>query len=46
MRYCEDYPACGHTPQDPCDPRNAITEPWWCDICGFNHHTECPVETR
>jgi hypothetical protein len=22
-RYCEDYPACGHTPQDPCDPRSA-----------------------
>ena len=19
--YCEDYPCCGHTPQDPCDPR-------------------------
>jgi hypothetical protein len=19
MTYCEDYPACGHTPQDPCD---------------------------
>ena len=19
MSYCEDYPACGHTPQDPCD---------------------------
>lgn len=18
-RYCEDYPCCGHTPQDPCD---------------------------
>lgn len=17
--YCEDYPCCGHTPQDPCD---------------------------
>ena len=19
MAYCEDYPACGHTPLDPCD---------------------------
>ena len=18
--YCEDYPCCGHTPADPCDP--------------------------
>lgn len=19
MKYCEDYPCCGHTPDDPCD---------------------------
>jgi hypothetical protein len=19
--YCEDYPCCGHTPQDPCEPQ-------------------------
>lgn len=19
--YCEDYPCCGHTPQDPCQPQ-------------------------
>lgn len=19
--YCEDYPCCGHTPSDPCDPQ-------------------------
>lgn len=21
MTYCEDYPACGHTPLDPCAPQ-------------------------
>lgn len=21
MAYCEDYPCCGHTPQDPCEPQ-------------------------
>lgn len=21
MSYCEDYPCCGHTPQDPCEPQ-------------------------
>lgn len=21
MSYCEDYPCCGHTPDDPCGPQ-------------------------
>lgn len=21
MSYCEDYPCCGHTPADPCEPQ-------------------------
>lgn len=42
MRYCEDYPCCGHTPSNPCDPRDQITEPWWCDLCGVNHYGDCP----
>lgn len=21
MAYCEDYPCCGHTPEDPCGPQ-------------------------
>ena len=21
MSMCEDYPCCGHTPQDPCEPQ-------------------------
>lgn len=36
--YCEDYPCCGHTPSDPCDPRSAISEPWYCDQCGYMHY--------
>lgn len=42
MMYCEDYPCCGHTDKDPCDPRNVISEPWYCDQCGINHYGECP----
>lgn len=36
-KYCEDYPCCGHTPQDPCDPKNVVQEPWYCDVCGIMH---------
>lgn len=43
--YCEDFPCCGHTPQDPCDPRSGVTEPWYCDYCGFTHVTlTCPAD--
>ena len=39
MTYCEDYPACGHNlTTNTCDPKNDITEPQYCDICGFYHH--------
>lgn len=45
MTYCEDYPCCGHTPGDPCDPRSEVSEPWYCDDCGGYHHggLYCPV---
>lgn len=49
--YCEDYPCCGHTDQDPCPGRGAITVPWYCDLCGCDHAAswaflmpECPED--
>lgn len=45
MTYCEDYPCCGHTDQDPCPGRSVISEPWYCDECGGYHHSlYCPVQ--
>lgn len=42
--FCEDYPCCGHTDKDPCDPRAALVEPWYCDECGYEHCTVfCPL---
>lgn len=51
MAYCEDYPCCGHTPQDPCE-RQPYDEPGYYDtsIPGNEHalcdheHGECDVE--
>ena len=47
--YCEDYPACGHTDQDPCPGRGpqAMTaeeaaEAYYCDRCGYSHLGPCP----
>ena len=44
MAYCEDYPACGHTPQDPCE-RQWYDEPGAFDtsIPG-NEHALCEHE--
>lgn len=43
MTRCEDYPCCGHNlDTNPCDPRNEITEPWYCDMCGVEHYGSCP----
>jgi hypothetical protein len=28
MRYCEDYPCCGHTPSDPC-ASDGKSEEWY-----------------
>lgn len=41
MAYCEDYPCCGHTPQDPCE-RQPYDEPGYFDPrrnphCFCNH---------
>lgn len=51
MAYCEDYPCCGHTPQDPCE-RQPYDEPGYYDttIRGNEHalcdheNGECDVE--
>lgn len=29
MAYCEDYPCCGHTPQDPCDYSGPTSEDYY-----------------
>jgi hypothetical protein len=44
MAYCEDYPCCGHTPQDPCE-RQPYDEPGYYDtsIRG-NEHALCDHE--
>jgi len=44
MSYCEDFPCCGHTPQDPCD-RQPYDEPGYFDttISG-NEHALCDHE--
>lgn len=49
--YCEDYPCCGHTPQDPCE-RQPYDEPGYYDtsIPGQEHRLcdhengECDVD--
>lgn len=42
MSYCEDYPCCGHTPQDPCSKQ------WYDDPKAFdssvNPHCFCEHE--
>lgn len=42
MAYCEDYPCCGHTPQDPCDQQ------WYDEPDAFdttkNPHALCDHE--
>lgn len=42
MAYCEDYPCCGHTPQDPCE-RQWYDEPGAFDITQ-NPHALCDHE--
>jgi hypothetical protein len=44
MSYCEDFPACGHTPLDPCE-RQPYDEPGYYDttIRG-NEHALCDHE--
>lgn len=47
MGHCEDYPCCGHTDGDPCPGRGTITEPWYCDQCGYDHsgkYLTCPAD--
>lgn len=45
MGYCEDYPCCGHTSGDPCPGRGSVSEAWYCDECGTNHHSlTCPAD--
>ena len=34
--YCEDYPCCGHTPQDPCD--SSPYDPWSDPHLGCDHN--------
>lgn len=42
---CEDFPCCGHTDRDPCPGQSMISEPWYCDDCGFNHYgLTCPYD--
>lgn len=49
MSYCEDYPCCGHTPQDPCE-RQWYDEPDAFDTTKNPHalcdheNGECDVE--
>lgn len=41
MAYCEDYPCCGHTPEDPCD-RQWYDEPGAFDTSRpGNEHALC-----
>ena len=42
MAYCEDYPCCGHTPQDPCE-RQWYDEPDAFDTLK-NPHALCEHE--
>lgn len=42
MAYCEDYPCCGHTPEDPCD-RQWYDEPGAFDV-SVNPHAFCEHE--
>ena len=42
MAYCEDYPACGHTPTDPCE-RQWYDEPWAFNL-SVNPHCFCEHE--
>ena len=44
MSYCEDYPACGHTPLDPCE-RQPYDEPGYYDTSRpGNEHALCEHE--
>lgn len=44
MAYCEDYPCCGHTPQDPCE-RQPYDEPGYYDTTRpGNEHALCEHE--
>ena len=42
MAYCEDYPCCGHTPEDPCE-RQWYDEPGAFDP-RVNPHVFCEHE--
>lgn len=42
MAYCEDYPCCGHTPEDPCE-RQWYDEPGAFDVTK-NPHAFCEHE--
>lgn len=44
MSYCEDYPCCGHTPDDPCE-RQPYDEPGYYDTSvPGNEHALCNHE--
>lgn len=44
MAYCEDYPCCGHTPDDPCG-RQPYDEPGYYDTSRpGNEHALCDHE--
>jgi hypothetical protein len=43
MAYCEDYPCCGHTPEDPCE-RQWYDEPDAFDT-SVNPHALCDHES-
>jgi hypothetical protein len=44
MSYCEDYPCCGHTPDDPCG-RQPYDEPGYYDTSRpGNEHALCDHE--
>lgn len=44
MSYCEDFPCCGHRPEDPCDGVLVLSEPPYCDACGYSHLGACDQE--
>lgn len=44
MAYCEDYPCCGHTPQDPCDPQPYDAPGYYDTSIPGNEHALCEHE--
>lgn len=43
MSYCEDYPCCGHTPQDPCDYSGPTSQDMLADPARY--HIGCDHNT-